>query len=195
MDIPGQTGWPNTCAVAVSLLFTGQQRSLESDTPAGLPFQLWHQEAAPELGDCQYINPQMLSHTEVTAGAEGKEGQSRVWDAVWVGRGSRTAVLPMEFEVGFEPGLEEGGSWYVGGANRPGREGWWGEGETVVEHHVTFTFAVCLLSALRKPLCFGGGAGSPGDNSFQPPAGWALFPRMWSISCLSSSPAAEGMAD
>lgn len=50
VDIPGQTGWPDTCAVTVSLLFAGQQRSLESDTPAGLPFQLWQQEAAPELG-------------------------------------------------------------------------------------------------------------------------------------------------
>ena len=49
----------------------------------------------------------------------------------------------MVFEVGVEPGLEEVGSWCVGGANRPGREGWWAG--TVMEHHVTFPFAVCLL--------------------------------------------------
>lgn len=75
VDIPGQTGWPDTCAVALSLLFAGRGWSLESDAPAGLPFQLQHQEAAPELGDSQHVNRQVLNHTEVTAGAEGNRAE------------------------------------------------------------------------------------------------------------------------
>lgn len=53
VDIPGQTGWPDTCAVALSLLFAGRGWSLESALLWG--FHSSSTRSCPELGDSQHV--------------------------------------------------------------------------------------------------------------------------------------------